>query len=269
VPADVFVDTQGNIWVADSRNNRVQKFDSSGHYVANLGRGGTSAGEFNEPWSVALDSEGYVYVADTWNHRIQRFSPDLKPIAVWGQPSVKPNPGPLDLFGPRDLVIDADGTIWLTDTGNKRLIHYTKTGEPLGVVGSEGAGLGQFSEPVGLTKDAAGGFLVADTWNGRIQRLDASLTPVGSFSAPWTSHEILDKPYLAALADGRILASEPEKGQLVLFDANGSRLKRWRPEADASPVGVAALPDGGFVSLDAHRNQVVIVPGILIERLFK
>jgi hypothetical protein len=71
------------------------------------------------------------------------------------------------------------------------------------------------------------------------------------------------------LADGRIVAAEPDKGMLMLFDANGSQRGTWRPESDAFPVGVAALPDGGFVFSDARRNQVQIVPAPLLERLFR
>jgi uncharacterized protein (TIGR03663 family) len=269
VPTDVFVDREGNVWVTDSRNNRVQKFDSAGNFVATLGRGGTGAGQFNEPWSVAVDNEGFVYVADTWNHRIQRFAPDLTPIGVWGQPATRPNPGPLELFGPRDIILDADGTLWVTDTGNKRIIHYTRTGEPLGVFGSEGTAPGQLQEPVGLARDRQGRLYVADTWNSRIQRFNPDMSEPMSFGAGWNSQEILDKPYLAVLNDGRILATDPAQGLLVLFDANGNRVGAWRPEADAQPVGVAALPDGGFVYSDARRNQVQVVPAGLIERLFR
>jgi predicted membrane-bound mannosyltransferase/DNA-binding beta-propeller fold protein YncE len=268
-PTDVFVDHEGNIWVADSRNNRVQKFDKAGNFLALLGRGGTAAGQFNEPWSVAVDREGYVYVADTWNHRIQRFSPELTPVAVWGQPAVRPVPGPLDLFGPRDILLTADGNLLVTDTGNKRLLRFSPTGEPLGSFGSEGPALGQFAEPVGLAQDTGGRVYVADAWNGRIQRLERDLAGATAFNAGWTSQEILAKPYLTVLADGRILAAEPDKGLLLLFDAGGAARGSWRPEADAFPVGVAALPDGGFIFSDARRNHVQIVPGALLDRLFR
>ncbi len=208
--------------------------------------------------------------------------PISSPSASGAQPAVNPSPGPLDLFGPRDISVDPDGTLWVTDTGNKRLVHYSKTGEPLGVFGTEGAAPGQFEEPVGLARDAQGRFLIADTWNGRIQRLDPALVenpggpfvgaqPPGTsvFAAPWTSHEILDKPYLAVLSDGRIIASDPEQGELVLYDANGTRLGAWKPDTDSQPIGVAALPSGGFVYSDARRNQVQIVPASLLDRLFK
>ena len=268
-PADVFVDGQGNIWVADGLNHRVQKFDASGRYVGGLGRGGTSPADFNEPWSVAVDAEGFVYVADTWHHRIQKFSPALDFVASWGGPATRPNPGPLELFGPRDIVVAEDGTLWVTDTGNERLIHYSKTGEPLDLYGREGSGAGEFLEPVGLAYDAAGNLFVADTWNGRIQRFAPTFASSTSFQTSWTSREVIAKPYLAVLADGRLLASDPASGLLQLFDAAGAPAGSWRPEADALPVGLAALADGGFVFSDARRDEVQIVPAALISRLFR
>lgn len=268
-PADVFVDRGGDIWVADGRNHRIQKFDSAGRFLAALGSFGAGPGNLNEPWSVAVDDEGFVYVADTWSHRIQKFSPSLQPAGSWGEPGFGPDIGPLKLFGPRDIIVADDGTLWVTDTGNKRLINYTRTGEPIRVVGSEGSGLGQFLEPVGLARDASGRIYVADAWNHRVQRFEPGFVAPTSFETGWAGQDVLAKPYIAVLNDGRIVASDPAKGELLLFSAGGLRLGAWQPEPDSMPIGVAAMHDGGFVFSDAGRDQVQIVPATLIDRLFR
>jgi DNA-binding beta-propeller fold protein YncE len=268
-PADVYVDAQGAIWVADAKNNRIDKFDAAGNFLASAGQAGNGPGRFTEPWGVAVDGQGNVYVADTWNHRIVQLGPDLKFVRTWGQPAVQTNPGPLLLFGPRDIVLAADGSLWVSDTGNKRLIHYSPEGQPLGVHGREGSGDGQFQEPVGLALAPDGSLLVADTWNGRVQRLSPDLTSATSFAAGWTSRDILAKPYLALLSDGRIVASDPGQGILLLFSANGQILGSWQPAAGSQPIGVAALPDGGFVFSDAALGQGRIVPGHLVDSLFR
>jgi uncharacterized protein (TIGR03663 family) len=267
-PGDVFVDKQGNVWVADGLNHRIQKFDAKGAFLGSFGRAGTAEGLFNEPWSVAVDDQGFIYVADTWNHRIQKFDANFTFVASWGRPGGQ-NPGPLDLFGPRDIVIAADGTLWVTDTGNQRLLHFSNTGESLGVYGAGGSAQGQFSEPVGLTRDTAGNLLVADTWNSRVQTLTASATPVSSFPAPWASRDVLAKPYLTVLTDGRIIATIPESGLLVLYSPTGTRLGQWQPLVNSMPVGVAAMSDGGFAFTDIRRNEVQIVSAKLIPDLFK
>jgi DNA-binding beta-propeller fold protein YncE len=268
-PAGITADAAGNIWVADSRNNRVQKYDAQGNLVATLGRSGGATASFNEPWSVAVDAEGFVYVTDTWNHRVQKFSPGLEPVATWGQPAGQPNPGLLDLFGPRDVVLAPDGTLWVTDTGNKRLLHFSKDGEPIEAFGRDGSALGRFNEPVGLAFDAQGRLYVADAWNGRIQRFDAGFASPVAFPTGWSSQEITAKPYIAVLADGRILATDPAKAVILLLRADGQPAGVWRPESNSQPLGIVALMDGGFAFTDARRNEVQIVPAAAIDRLFR
>jgi sugar lactone lactonase YvrE len=267
-PGDVFVDRAGNVWVADALNHRIQKFDAQGNFVGAFGRAGSAQGTFNEPWSVAVDDQGFIYVADTWNHRIQKFDANFTFVASWGQPGAQ-NPGPLDLFGPRDIVVAADGTLWVTDTGNQRLLHFSNSGESLGVYGAGGSEPGQFQEPVGLSRDAAGSLLVADAWNGRVQKLTAEAQPVSSYPAGWTSRDVLSKPYITVLSDGRVIVSVPESGTLVLYSATGTRIGQWQPLVNSMPVGLAATTNGGFVFSDIRRNEVQIVPANLIGDLFK
>ena len=77
-PSGVAVDASGNIYVADSDNNRVVKWapgSTSGVTVAGGNGGGSAANQLNFPVGVALDSNGNIYVADNINHRIQKWAP--------------------------------------------------------------------------------------------------------------------------------------------------------------------------------------------------
>ncbi|HEY7268661.1 MAG TPA: NHL repeat-containing protein, partial [Dehalococcoidia bacterium] len=250
-------------------NNRVEEFDKDGKFIAQLGGGGTGPGRLNQPWSVVVDNDGFIYVADTWNHRIQKFGPDLKYVAGWGQAYYGPDPGQFGMFGPRDLAFGPDGTLWVSDTGNKRIINYTKNGDFIRAVGAAGSGPGQLSEGVGITFDAEGRLLVANDWNGRVERFSADFSSATSFPTGWTSQDAINKPYLAVLSDGRIVASEPAKGYLMLFDGNGLPLGTWKPADGSRPIGVAAVSGGGFVFTDAARNETQIVPAEDIAKLFK
>jgi DNA-binding beta-propeller fold protein YncE len=264
-PAGLFVDSASNIWVADSKNGRIQKFDAQGNYVGGIDR---SAAQLNEPWSLAVDRDGTVFVADTWNHRILVFSAALSFVGTWGVPAINPNPNEFELFGPREIAFAPDGSLWVSDTGNKRLINYAKDGKALGTFGSAGSGPGQFNEQVGIAFDRAGNLYVADTWNGRIQKLGSGMAPIGQFPAPWTSQGVVDKPYLAVLDDGRIVASDPGNGDLLLYASTGAQGGKWHPGGISKPLGLAAWPGGGFAFTDAGTNQLQIVPATAIAGLF-
>jgi len=72
-PGSVAVDSMGHIYVADTQNDRIQKFDKKGKHVTCWGSHGSGDGQFRTPNDVAVDSKGNIYVADTFNNRIQEF----------------------------------------------------------------------------------------------------------------------------------------------------------------------------------------------------
>lgn len=73
---DIAVDNRnGDIYVVDSGNNRVQRFDRDGRFVSEFGSAGRGDGQFDRPYGIAIDKDGYVFVADSGNKRIQKFAP--------------------------------------------------------------------------------------------------------------------------------------------------------------------------------------------------
>jgi sugar lactone lactonase YvrE len=116
-PKGIAVDTDGNVYVAESENNRVQKFSSEGVFLAEIGAGSG----FSYVWGVTLDTQDYIYVSD-WNGHIYKFSPEGQLITVWG--SVGDGPG--QFHEPNDLAIGTDGFVYVTDTSNSRLQVFKK-----------------------------------------------------------------------------------------------------------------------------------------------
>ena len=81
------VGQDGSIYVADTVNNRIQKFTNIGVFLSKWGTFGTGEGQFDNPWGIAVMPGGFVYVADLFNYRIQKFGPAGVPVfpITWGR----------------------------------------------------------------------------------------------------------------------------------------------------------------------------------------
>ncbi|HJX61909.1 MAG TPA: NHL repeat-containing protein, partial [Dehalococcoidia bacterium] len=259
---------EGNLYVADSGNNRVQKFDLDGLFLAEVGGAGSGNGQFNEPWGVAVDAQGNVYVADTWNHRIQKFDKDLKYVTQWGSSaSDLKNPKLTDFWGPRDVAVDAQGNVWVADTGTSRVLKFDANGAYLATLGGPGSETGKLSEPVGVEVAANGDVYVADAWNARIQRFDKDLKQQAAFPVPgWLPNDPTTKPYLALLPEGDIIASDPTRQRVLRLQPDGriAAVYEGTEEAPmAGPTGLALSADTLFIS----STSTNIVRRILLSDL--
>ena len=266
-PRSVAVAPDGSIYVADSGNHRIQVFDQNGNYLFGWGQAGEAPGEFNEPWGIDIAPDGTVWVADTWNHRVQAFSPTGDPINVFGafenlQHNAQEQPG--KFWGPRDVAVDAEGNVYVTDTGNKRIQKFSPAGEFLQVWGGGGIVPGSFEEPVGIDIDREGNIYVADTWNRRIQKFDANFNPLLQWDVTaWEGESVVNKPYLVADDQNRVIISDPEGYRLIAYDANsGEVLVTWGQFGQdlASfklPVGVDVDQDGNLLVADSDNNRIM------------
>lgn len=202
-PTDVVVDAAGNVYVVDSGNHRIQKFDSTGRFLGKWGTRGSGDGQFETPLGIALDSSGKIaYVADKGNHRIQRFDiSDIRTVRFlgkWGSEcnlTVTPptgrcvdpdGGGPLQtgdgqFFEPQAVAVDSAGNVYVADTGNHRVQKFDANGKFLVKWGRSGFAQGQFDVPRGLAFTRQGGLLVVDQNNHRVQEFDLD----GKFVRQW------------------------------------------------------------------------------------
>lgn len=89
---DAAVDPSDNIYVVDTGNNCIEKFNSNGNYQMIWGSGGSSNGQFSSPKGITVDSSGNVYVTDTGNKRVQKFTGHTYPIqspTQWAYPKTQ------------------------------------------------------------------------------------------------------------------------------------------------------------------------------------
>lgn len=119
-PSFVTVDAEGNVYVTDTLNARVQKFDPDGRFVTVFGQLGSNWGEFDKPKGVAVDSFGNVYVADSGWSNVQIFNPKGQVLLFFGGRG--PVPGMMK--NPLALAIDKNNRIYVGDYLNHRIGVY-------------------------------------------------------------------------------------------------------------------------------------------------
>jgi uncharacterized protein (TIGR03663 family) len=264
-PAAVAVASSGEIYVADSQNNRIQKFNSAGRLLATTTDAGMPS-PLQEPWGVAVDPAGNVFVADTWNHRIVKLDSQMHFLTTWGIPTKPTGPESLlTLYGPRAIAIESSGNLLVTDTGNNRVVEFSPDGQPLGSFGSPGTAAGQFQEPVGIAIGRDGRIYVADTWNGRVDVFDSAKAFLGSYPVSgWESRDVENKPYLAVLPNGNLLVTQPNGDRVLELAPDGSTIRsdnNLAPDLPLSrPIGVATDSSGNVYITDGVNDQLARLP---------
>ncbi|MGD2245407.1 MAG: NHL repeat-containing protein [Candidatus Aminicenantes bacterium] len=141
IPSDIAIDDQGNIYILDAGNHRIQKFGPDGKYITTLGNRGQGPGEFFLPLSLDIDPNGYLYVSDPQNQRIQILNPDgeeHKTLSFHETPA-----GTIRLKKSGDLVMGKGGIVFSFGPGRSQ--EPEKLMKFLDV---EGNILGEFGETV-------------------------------------------------------------------------------------------------------------------------
>jgi hypothetical protein len=234
-PADVAVDSSGNVYVSDWDNHRVQKFNSAGEWVSTIGVTRvpyvTDAAHLNRPWGIAAAPDGSIYVTENGGYRLIKLS--AAGVQQWtvGQAGVYGNDNAhLGNWwaGPEgNLAIDAAGRIYVPDTGNHRIQVFNPNGSYFTTFGSYGNGPNQFDCPAGVAISPVNGdIFVVDRCNQRIQVYTSGFvykTTLGVLDETGTDNRHFNWPWGVAVdASGNIYVADTENHRVQKCTLSGT-----------------------------------------------
>jgi tripartite motif-containing protein 71 len=257
-PQQVAVDPSGHVYVADSGNHRIQKFNSSGTYDTQWGSEGSGNGEFDTPAGIAVDPSGNVYVVDIRNHRIQKFNSSGTYDTQWG----REGSGNGEFEYPQGIAIDISGHVYVVDAGNQRIQKFNSSGTYDTQWGSEGSGDGEFNNPQGIAVDTSGNVYVVDAGNQRIQKFDSS----GTYDTQWGSEgrgegEFSYPNGIAVDTSGNVYVADAGNHRIQKFDSSGTYVTQLGSEGSRNgyfntPPGVAVDTNGNVYVVDAGNHRI-------------
>ena len=283
-PTGVAVDGSGNVYIADTRNHRVRKVDSSGTITTFAGTGTVGFGGdggsatsslLNRPTGVAVDGSGNVYIADQWNHRIRKVNSSGTISTILATPAI---------HQPLGVAVDVSGNVYVAEFSRVLKIDaLTNRVSTLASAGSYGFALDgvpatstQLSIPKGVAVDGSGNVYIADNMSFRVLKVDTSGT-IRAFAGTGTqgfagdggsaTSSLLNYPTGVAvdgsgnvyIADRAFIRKVDSSGIITTFAGGGSGLGDGGSATSAmlyGPRGVAVDGSGNVYIADLGNSRV-------------
>ncbi|HEU5341733.1 Ig-like domain repeat protein [Edaphobacter sp.] len=270
-PQGLAVDAAGDLYVADTHNQRIRKIAATTGIITTVagagvagysGDGGPAvSARLDLPTAIALDTAGNLYVADTANHRIRKISVATGIITTAAGNGVEGYSGDgaaataAALDSPAGLAVDTAGNVYLADTHNDRIrridaatgIITTIAGSgAFGYSGDNAAATGaKLALPHGITLDAAGNVYIVDTRNQRIRRIDAATGQITAVAGTGRQDFSGDNApaTTASLDSPRAVATSPA-GFVTLADTANQRVRQL---SSANPAIIHTIAGLGTV----------------------
>jgi sugar lactone lactonase YvrE len=189
-PSGLTIDASGNLYIADTGNNKIRKISPVGVVttVAGTGVGGSVDGDrsqasFLAPTDVAVDGSGNLYVADISNNKIRKINPSgtVSTFAGSGIEGSMDGVGVLASFHyPRNITIDKVGNLYVSEWGSRKIRKISPGGVVTTLAGGGNFGVdgtgssASFGLPSGITIDALGNLYIADTGNNTIRKITSA-----------------------------------------------------------------------------------------------
>ena len=302
LPDGIGLDAGGNLYIADSGNDRIRKVDASGNITTFAGRGiqgFTDGGQaakvlLSQPSAVSIDSKGNVYIADAGNFRIRKVASSgvISTFAGTGDEGFSGDGGQATaatIGSVSSLAFDTADNLYVADISSYHIRKITRAGVISTIAGNgqadyAGEGVPATSAqlfPWGLTVDHTGNIYVADGLNDRVRKIDAAgiiTTVAGSGGTGFAGD---GGPAKAAQLFGPSGVAVDGSGNLYIADAFNFRVRRVDKSGTLTTIagngsatysgdgGPALLAQLGPVALATDNTGGIFVTDVFNDRIRK
>jgi sugar lactone lactonase YvrE len=292
------VDAAGNVYIADTGNARIVRAGGgSAIVVAGNGNQGlwgdggpATSAQLKNPSGVAVDAVGNLYIADTGNAAIRKVLPngligEAVGTATAGYGGDGGRAMCAQVKNPSGVALDAQGRVYIADTGNSRIRGVAANGVILTLAGTGVAGFGgdgspsssaQIKNPESVAIDAMNNIYIADTGNARIRKIAVSgvISTVAGTGAPGFSGDA--GPAAAAQLKDPIGIAIDSAGNIYVADAGNHRIRKIDTNGmihtvagngtagfggDGGPATSALLKNPAGVAVDSADNLYIADSG--------
>jgi DNA-binding beta-propeller fold protein YncE len=251
-PFFVHTDREGNIYVSDSYNHRIQKFNNKGELVGSYG---TGMNRFNEPMGITINSKCEIIIADYGNHSIQVFDENMQ--FKYRSKS--------ELKYPCGITTDSEDNIYIVERGFHHVRVLDKYGVYKQIIGKEGAGDGEFKHPWGISVCKTDGrIFVSDTSNHRIQVFSSN----GKFLFKFGSYGVANGQFIYPngivldISGQYLFVCDEYNHRIQVFSQNNGTFIKSYGLGNLSfnkPCGICLSPSGQIIISEAGEHRIQIL----------
>lgn len=245
------VDLLGSIYVADTGNNRILKFDRNGELIKTVGGFGWEKDQFYYPYDIHASSALDIFVADYENQRLQRYDRDLNYISsLYSSDNWAP---PFQFGYPGSVASSVHGDLFLIDSENIRVLKLNSFGEPEASFGDYAEGKGRLLQPAQLAVSPNDQLYISDSKANKIIVFDY----FGNYLAEIGSDFLKEPQGIFYHPLNLLLVADTGNKRIVIFSPEGNLILVWMKISDErdsfqNPIDVVSFQRKVFV-LDNDR----------------
>lgn len=246
-PRGMASDSTGNIYVADTDNARIQKFDPAGNSILSFATNVNGDNPVSKPIGIAVDKSGNIFVTDLGNGTLIKFAADGKFIKEWKGP----DPG---FYGPVDMAVGPNGNLYIVDSGRLRIVQFDPGSESFTAWGTLGSGPGQFKGSTGIGI-GAGEVYVADLGNDRVQAFDLNGVFLREWAVPvWEKYPWHYPDVVVDEVSKTVYLTNGWANEILAFDPAGNSVKG---EIPADAVATMSNPSSLIITELKKERRII------------